>query len=225
MKNEGQFGILIISLIITILIIVGFVLYIISNIQISWDKDVQILVVVGIILIVIALIFAWRVRSVNMDDHHKVQALALVGLTAIAITSLTVALNKDDLASFIAVASAAAGGIAGFIAHKAIEDNKTILSPLKDEYVELDNNLKFTLKGISTAGYALTYSMSASPNIPEGEDAKLNPISGEFSWTPKIELKPDEEKKEYTMTFKVTDSQGNTDSRVMKITVINKRGT
>lgn len=218
MKNEWHLVIVGI-----IIIIVSAILYlIISSIKIPLDKDVQLLVISGIIIISVALIIAWKVRSVNMLSHHKIQALALMGLTSIAIVALIVALGNGDRTAFIAVASAAAGGIAGFLAHKAIEDNQTVLSPLKDEYVKQDEPLKFTLKGISTAGYALTYSMSASPNIPEGENAKLNPISGEFSWTPKIELKQDEEKKECIMTFRVTDSQGNTDSRVMKITVNKK---
>lgn len=215
LKNERQLGGIIAIILIAILVVVG--LNIISNIQISLDKDVQLLVISGIIIIMVALIFALRVKSVNMDSHHKVQALALVGLTTIAIISLTVALSKNDSTTFIAVASAAAGGIAGFIAHKTIPDNKTVLPPLKNESVTVGNTLKLILGGMSTAGYGLTYTMSSSPDLPVS--AKLNPISGEFMWKPE----PGEDK-EYDVTFKVTDTQGGTDSRTMKIKVEPKEG-
>lgn len=174
----------------------------------------QIVIIMGAVIIILAIIFTLRGQRVNIRSHHKIQAVALSGLTLIAVVALIGALSfKDNLASFIAVASTAAGGIAGFVGHKLTTPNRTVLFPIKDILVRVGDPLNFSVAGISTAGYNLNYAISSKPELPE--KAKFNGITGEFSWTP-------EKEGEYNVTFTVTDGQGGTDSRTIKITVEKK---
>jgi hypothetical protein len=180
------------------------------------SEATEIAIIIGAIIIILAMILVLRGQRINMRSHHKIQAVALAGLTLIAVVALVGGLFfKDNLASFIAVASTAAGGIAGFVGHKLTTPNRTILFPIKDILVRVGDPLNFSVAGISTAGYNLNYAISSKPELPE--EAKFNGITGEFSWTPKAG-----DEREYNVTFTVTDGQGGTDSRTIKITVEKK---
>ena len=146
-----------------------------------------------------------------MSGHHKIHAIALTGLTLVAVVALIASLSFKD-AGLVAVASAAVGGIAGFISHRTTLPNRTILFPLEKQEAEVNKPLEFTVAGISTAGFNLNYSKS-SPDLPD--TANLNPVSGKFVWTPSKEDKG----KSYNVTFTVSDGHGGTDSRTIEIKV------
>jgi len=99
---------------------------------------------VGTIAIIITAIWVLRKRNINMRGHHKIQAIALTGLTLVAIVALIASLSFKDN-GLIAVASAAVGGIAIFISHRTTLPNKTILFPLEDTEAEVNKPLEFTV--------------------------------------------------------------------------------
>jgi|GEM_PF-6033575 len=104
----------------------------------------QYLIIAGTIAIIITAIWALRRQHINMRSHHKIQAIALTGLTLVAIVALIASLSFKDN-SFVAVASAAVGGIAIFISHRTTLPNKTILFPLEDTEAEVNKPLEFTV--------------------------------------------------------------------------------
>lgn len=171
----------------------------------------QYLIITGTIAIIIVAIWILRRQHINMRSHHKIQAIALMGLTLVAVVALIASLSFKDN-GLVAVASAAVGGIAGFISHKATLPNRTILFPLEDKEARVNKPLEFTVAGISTAGFNLNYSKS-SPDLPD--TANLNSISGKFVWTPS----KGDVGKSYNVTFTVSDGRGGTDSRTIIIKV------
>jgi hypothetical protein len=197
-----------------VFIIGGVILIVLACIWFISGQSEQLLIIGGIILIVLALIWAMSGKKINMRSHHKIQSLALLGLTAIALIALIMGRLNNDPSTFIAVASAAVGGIAGFISHKVTSPNKTVLLPLTDQEIKVNKLLRFIVTGYSTANYNLNYSMSSTGTPALPSTATLNEISGEFNFTPG----PDEVN-EYNLTFTVSDGQGGTDSRSIKIIV------
>lgn len=184
----------------------------------------QYLIIGGTIVIILAAIVVFRNKHIQMKSHHKIQAIGLFGLTLIALVALIATLSfNQEFASLIAVASAAVGGIGGFLSHKTTTPNRTLLSPIEDKITHNEKPLIFSVAGISTAGYNLNYSMSFNPplleDLPEDKKPKLNSTTGEFSWTPQIKFEEKENQKTYNVIFTVTDGMGGTDSRDMKIQV------
>jgi len=174
------------------------------------EQYVEILIIIGAILVLVTAIFAWKVQSLNMRSRHKVQALGLIGLTAVALIAIIVSIGfSEKMEGLIGVASAAVGGIAGFIGHRMGTPNRTVMFPLEDQLTSVGKTLEFTVAGISTANYNLNYTMINGP-----ASANLDSLSGKFSWTP-----TEEDDKEYNVTFTVNDSMGGSDSRAIKITV------
>lgn len=177
------------------------------------ETVIQFLIILGIIFVIVFAIWTLRKQPIHMKSHHKIQAIALLGLTSVAVIALAVAVIFKDAQSFAAVASAAVGGIAGFISHKETMKNKTLLFPLKDVFNAVAGApLEFSIAGLSTAGYNLNYMMSSSPTLPDS--AKFNNVTGEFSWAPIAEDKGD-----YDVSFTVTDGMGGSDTRTTKIKV------
>ncbi len=181
----------------------------------------QILIVIGIIIIIMYAIKTFLGTKVNMDDHHKIQAISIIGLSLIAIIALilvAVGKNSDNL---ITLAGVAIGGIAGFIAHKAGGTGKTALLSPNDLEVTVGESLEFVLEGISTEGNNLNYNVLSEPPLPDTVD--FNVITGKFSWAPtENDLDKVEDgfkEKEYMVTFKVSDGMGGSDSKTIKITV------
>ena len=195
-------------------IIGGIVLILLAYMSINTGQNPQILIIGGVILIVLASIWAMRGKKFNMRSHHKIQIVALLGLTSIALIAVVLAKlnNVNDSSTFIAVASAAVGGIAGFMSHKVTTPNKTVLLPILNQEAVVGSPLKFIVTGFSTANYNLNYKMSSQPTLPSS--ATLNETSGEFNYTP---VKGEEN--EYHITFTVSDGLSGSDSRTIIINV------
>lgn len=175
-------------------------------------------------LIVILLIGIYLILKLNgLQGHQKVEVISIIGLISIASFALILSKEFDDITSLVAVASAAVGGIAGFLAHKEQKTNLTVLSNIPNQEVIAGNTLEFILSGLSTLGYNLNYSMNFSPNLsvetPEENIPTLNQVTGEFKWVTKEDL----EQMDYDVTFTVTDGMGGTDSRTIKISIYAKK--
>jgi hypothetical protein len=100
------------------------------------DQQVQLLIVGGIILIivVVAVGLILRGQTIILLSHHKIQAIALMGLISIGLVAVIGSLAiKGDLSSLIGVAGAAVGGIAGFLTHKMIPTDEQDNLPQIDE--------------------------------------------------------------------------------------------
>lgn len=182
---------------------------------------IQLLIVTGAIIIIIYAISVFLKTKVNMDDHHKIQAISIVGLVLIAITALILVAFGENSENLITLTGVAIGGIAGFIAHKAGGTGKTALLSPNDREVIVEDSLEFVLEGISTEGNNLNYNVSSDPILPDTVD--FNVITGKFSWIP-TEDDVDKDNgnliaKEYQVTFMVSDGMGGSDSKTIKITV------
>lgn len=185
----------------------------------------QIAIILGATAVIISILPLLFKNKLNMRSHDKVQIIALLGLTGIAITAILVGLfYRNNSEGLVALASAAVGGIAGYISHKTPEKNTTVLSPIEDKTVIAGQKLEFTLVGFSSLGYNLNYMMTSTPSFPEGDEGpSLDQLSGLFSWTPKNGdngNNGENNEKEYRVTFTVNDAMGGSDSRVMNIKII-----
>lgn len=204
------------------LIIGSFLLVSLVVIGLKSGQKLQILIIDGIILVLLATIWTFGGKKLSMKSHHKIQVVGLLGLTSIAIIALilvAILYYKDTevTTAIIAIASTAVGGIAGFITHKVTLPNRTVLLPISDpQTVVADKELKFTLNGQSSANYNLKYTMISTPELPE--TAELDDLSGEFKFKPSV----DAEANTYNVVFTVTDGQGTSDSRSVKIIVVPK---
>lgn len=201
-----------------VLIIGGILLLFLAYVWLKSEQSLQILVIGGIILIILATIWAFGGKKVSMKSHHKIQVVGLLGLTSIALIALVLAIvyhqEEKITTAIIAIASTAVGGIAGFLAHKTTLPNRTVLLPISDQTIIAGKELKFTVNGQSSANYNLKYTMTSTPALPD--TAELNELSGEFKFTPP----KDAEANTYNVVFTVTDGQGTSDSRSVKIIVV-----
>ena len=201
-----------------VLIIGGILLLLLAYVWLKSKQNLQILVIGGSILIILATIWAFGGKKISMKSHHKIQVVGLLGLTSIAIIALVLAIlyhqEEKITTAVIAIASTAVGGIAGFLAHKTSLPNRTVLLPISDQTIIAGNELKFTVNGQSSANYNLKYTMTSTPALPD--TAELNELSGEFKFTPPA----DAEASTYNVVFTVTDGQGTSDSRSVKIIVV-----
>jgi hypothetical protein len=202
-----------------VLIIGSILLLLLAYVWLQSEQRLQILLAGGTILIILATIWAFGGKKISMKSHHKIQVVGLLGLTSVAIIALILAIlyhqEEKITTAIIAIASTAVGGIAGFLTHKTTLPNRTVLFPISDpQSVVAGNELKFTLNGQSSANYNLKYTMTSTPELPD--TAELNELSGEFKFTPP----PDAEANTYNAVFTVTDGQGTSDSRSVKIIVV-----
>lgn len=202
-----------------VLIIGSLLLLSLAGIWLKSGENLQILLVGGTILIILATIWTFGGKKISMKSHHKIQVVGLLGLTSTAIIALVLAIiyYKDTsiTTAIIAIASTAVGGIAGFISHKVTLPNRTVLLPISDpQTVIAGKELTITLNGQSSANYNLKYSMISTPQLPV--TAKLDELSGEFKFKPSKDAAADE----YNVVFTVTDAQGASDSRSVKIILV-----
>jgi hypothetical protein len=171
---------------------------------------------IGVLLILggitIGLFVIWSILkpSWNMDSHDKIQTIAILGLTSIAIVALIIGIFTNDNTNIITLAGVAVGGIAGFISQKSNQTNTTSLFSPGDKNAVVGTPLNFVLNAINTAGNILNYSMS--PTLPDG--ATLDSATGTFQWTPKSG-----DENEYSVTFTATDGKGGSDTKTIKIKV------
>jgi hypothetical protein len=203
-----------------VLIIGGIFLLVLAYLWLQSGQKLQILLLGGTIIIILATIWAFGGKKISMKSHHKIQVVGLLGLTSVAIIALILAIlyhqEEKITTAIIAIASTAVGGIAGFLTHKTTLPNRTVLLPISDQTIIAGNELKFNVNGQSSANYNLKYTMTSTPALPD--TAKLNELSGEFKFTPPA----DAEANTYNVIFTVTDGQGTSDSRSVKIIVVPK---
>lgn len=169
-----------------------------------------IIVILGTFVTIWIGIWRFSKTKVNMRPHHKIEAIAIVGLVVIALVCIIIGKFFDSFQDLLTLAGVAVGGITGFLAHKMPRPNKTNVLPIDDKEVTVGGTLTFTVQAINNLNFTLTYSMMSKPEL-KGE-ANLNTNTGDF------EFKPTEEET-YEVTFTATDGQGGTDSKTVRIVV------
>ncbi|AZR72907.1 hypothetical protein BBF96_05585 [Anoxybacter fermentans] len=87
-----------------------------------------------------------------------------------------------------------------------------VLDPIGDKSVNENEELTFTVTATDLDQDLLTYSVSGDSKVTD----KFDPATQTFSWIPTYD-----DAGTYTITFKVSDGKGNTDSETITITVNN----
>ncbi len=196
-----------------IIILVGmFGIFLMSGLNAKVNfLQIQYAIAIGAVLVIIVGMILFSRAKVNMKGHHKIEAIAITGLVAIAALAMIVVIfnpTTEIVNALLTLAGVAVGGITGFLSHKLPKPNKTNLFSPGDPTVKVGEDVKFTLTALSNLNFTLAYKMSG--NVPEG--ATLDEQTGEFAW------KADKEGT-YDVTFTATDNQGGDDSKTIKITV------